>query len=263
MIRLAELLQNKATVADEPAAIPTPPSLQSGGSTAAPAARLAAARAELSVIDGLSAEAQRQQDAAIAAGNVREASDQADQISALDRRRDAVLSIETAARRELAKDASQHEWKALEEERAEIVREAGDCGAEMEAHFRVGRQIWQRWETIHARIDAFDRRRISHVARYGAAPEFIPFVDDRGWIEILGITQGLLGSVKRLASELVHMESFREARRNPPQPPEPIRHSRERDKRLGVQMRFRRSGESSPTDIPGPSERAPHGSAWR
>ena len=96
MLRITHLLQNKGTAperaeAPNAPAVPTPASLQTGTST--PAARLEAARAECEAIERMRSEAKRQRDAAIAVGNVQAASDQADQITALERRRAAVVSI--------------------------------------------------------------------------------------------------------------------------------------------------------------------------
>ena len=97
-------------------------------------------------------------------------------------------------------------------------------------------------------MKAWERKRASHVARFGAAPDSIPFVDNRGMIEILGVTQRFLGDFLQTANELSNMERYRDGLKHPspPRGPEPRVDDPARDKRLGVRERVRPGQPSEP-----------------
>ena len=102
-----------------------------------------------------------------------------------------------------------------------------------------------RWDgTIFPQIQAYERKRASHIARYGAAPETIPLFDDHGMSKILGVTQTYVYGLELAAEGSVKMEKIREGLNNPRTPePLPVRtkeEQRARDKRMGVEIRARR-----------------------
>jgi hypothetical protein len=192
------------------------------------------------VLEHQRAETQRQHDAAIAARDSRVAGGFAEVIAALDARLTAIAKIERTAASEADAEDERASRDAIERERAEVLAEMTDSGAEFEAHGRVGVQVWDRYEARHARPQAWERKRMSHAARHGSAPEPIPLFVDGGILEPMGgITQRFLRACQQIRNEFAAVERHREGLKNPPPPPEPRRYDPARDKRIGVVTRFR------------------------
>ena len=234
MLRLTHLLQNKAIVSDGDLTPPT--------STAAEwLAEIRAARAALSdrrrrIVDVEIPNAQDANDTNALASLRTERDEIGRQLTAL-------AEDEPHANRRVVMETHAAEFAELERERTAIIATLRERGAELEAHARVGAQLWQTYSETWNALQAWDRKRMSWTAQHGAGPEPVHL------LHALGVPEGFLyrfGQIAKAADALAN-ERARLASRSAPSPaPEPRRPDRDRDRRLGVRERVRPGQPSEP-----------------